>query len=50
MATFLIDYENVFAHVGLKGAEFLNENDKVYIFYSQSCPSIRKDGMNWLEE
>lgn len=46
MATFLIDYENVFAHVGLKGAEFLNENDKVYFFYSQACPSIRKDEMD----
>ena len=25
MAAFLVDYENVFAHVGLKGVEFLND-------------------------
>ena len=29
MAAFLVDYENVFAHVGLNGAEFLNESDRV---------------------
>ena len=28
MAAFLVDYENVSAHVGLKGAEFLNESDR----------------------
>lgn len=46
MATFLIDYENVCAHMGLKGTEFLNENDKVFIFYSQYCTSIRRDEMD----
>lgn len=45
MAAFLIDYENVFAHVGLKGAEFLKSDDKVIIYYSKTCSSIRRDEM-----
>lgn len=45
MASFLVDYENVSAHVGLKGAEFLNQNDRLTIFYSKNCQNIRKDEM-----
>lgn len=46
MAAFLVDYENVFSHIGLKGAEFLNESDRVIIFYSKACQNIRKDDMD----
>lgn len=46
MAAFLVDYENVSGHAGLKGAEFLNENDRIIIFYSNTCQSIRKDEMD----
>lgn len=46
MAVFLVDYENVSAHVGLKGAEFLNESDRLIIFYSKTCQNIRKDEMD----
>ncbi|MGN0336868.1 MAG: PIN domain-containing protein [Lachnospiraceae bacterium] len=45
MAAFLVDYENVFAHVGLKGVEFLNSSDSLTIFYSKTCQNIRKDEM-----
>ena len=45
MAAFLVDYENVFSHAGLKGVEFLKETDKVTIFYSKVCQNIRKDEM-----
>ena len=43
MAAFLVDYENVFAHVGLKGVEYLNGRDRLTIFYSKACQNIRKD-------
>jgi hypothetical protein len=46
MAVFLVDYENVYFKEGLKGADYLNENDKLTIFYSNACPSIRRDEMN----
>jgi hypothetical protein len=46
MAVFLVDYENVSFKEGLKGANCLNENDKVILFYSNACPSIRRDEMN----
>ena len=45
MAAFLVDYENVFAHVGLKGVEYLNGRDRLTIFYSKACQNIRKDEM-----
>ena len=47
MATVLIDYENVGGAYGLEGAEYLNEKDDLCIFYSKSCPNIRRaDSMN----
>ena len=41
MATILVDYENVSTIDGLKGVEYLNENDTLIIFYSQCCEKIR---------
>ena len=43
LATFLADYENVAMIDGLKGVEYLNENDRIIIFYSEHCPKIRYD-------
>ena len=49
MATILIDYENVFASNGLKGVDALKEDDKLIIFYSNSCGKIRKDYLQSIE-
>ena len=45
LATILVDYENVSTTEGLKGAEYLNENDTLIIFYSQCCEKIRAEYM-----
>ena len=45
MAAFLVDYENVCSHGGLKGVEYLKETDRVTIFYSNVCSKIRRDEM-----
>lgn len=45
MATFMIDYENVNATNGLKGAEYLEPGDSVYLFYSQYCGKIKAEYM-----
>lgn len=50
MATILVDYENVYAANGLKGVEYLNPSDTLYIFYSQSCGKIRCDDMEAIEK
>lgn len=50
MATILVDYENVYAANGLKGVEYLNTSDTLYIFYSQSCGKIRYDYMEAIEK
>lgn len=44
MAAFLIDYENV-SGAGLKGVQYLKENDILVLFYSKSCKMIRNDDM-----
>ena len=41
MATILVDYENVSTTDGLKGVEYLSENDTLIIFYSQCCEKVR---------
>ena len=50
MATILVDYENVSTTEGLKGAEYLNENDTLIIFYSQCCEKIRAEYIELIEQ
>lgn len=50
MATILVDYENVFSTDGLKGAEYLSENDTLIIFYSQCCEKIRAEYIDMIEK
>lgn len=50
MAVILVDYENVWAANGLKGVEYLNTNDTLYIFYSQCCGKIRAEYMDAIEK
>lgn len=50
MATILIDYENVSTTGGLKGVEYLNENDTLIIFYSQCCEKIRAEYIEMIEK
>lgn len=49
MATILVDYENVSATDGLKGAEYLEEKDTLIIFYSQCCEKIRAEYIEQIE-
>lgn len=49
MAIFLVDYENVWNQRGLAGAEFLNENDSLYLFFSSSCEKIRAEYIKEIE-
>lgn len=41
MAAILVDYENV-RDDGLYGAEYLTEDDTLFIFYSEACKNIKK--------
>ena len=50
MAAILVDYENVSTTDGLKGVEYLNENDTLIIFYSQCCEKIRAEYMDMIEK
>ena len=50
MAMILVDYENVCTTDGLKGVEYLNENDTLIIFYSQCCEKIRAEYIDMIEE
>ena len=50
MATILVDYENVSMTDGLKGAEYLDENDTLIIFYSQCCEKIRTEYIEMIEK
>lgn len=50
LAAILVDYENVFASDGLKGVEYLNENDTLIIFYSQCCEKIRAEYIDMIEK
>ena len=50
MATILVDYENVSMTDGLKGVEYLNENDTLIIFYSQCCEKIRAEYIEMIEK
>lgn len=50
MATILVDYENVSTTDGLKGVEYLSENDTLIIFYSQCCEKIRAEYIEMIEK
>ncbi len=50
MATILVDYENVQGFQGLKGVEYLNESDRLIIFYSVSCMKIAAEYMDPIRE
>ena len=50
MATILVDYENVSTTDGLKGVEYLNENDTLIIFYSHCCEKIRAEYIEMIEK
>lgn len=50
LATILVDYENVSTTEGLKGAEYLNKNDTLIIFYSQCCEKIRAEYIELIEQ
>lgn len=50
MAAILIDYENVGAKNGLDGVEFLNSNDKMFIFYSNAYEKIRAEYIRTIEK
>ncbi len=50
LATILVDYENVYTSDGLKGVEYLNENDTLIIFYSQCCEKIRAEYIDMIEK
>ncbi|MBR2949439.1 MAG: hypothetical protein IKC46_06225 [Lachnospiraceae bacterium] len=50
MAAILVDYENVSASDGLKGVEYLNENDTLIVFYSQCCEKIRAEYIDMIEK
>ena len=50
MATILVDYENVQGFQGLKGVEYLNENDHLIIFYSATCMKIAAEYMDPIRE
>lgn len=48
--TTILDYENVSTSDGLKGVEYLNENDMLIIFYSQCCEKIRAEYIHMIEK
>lgn len=50
LVTILVDYENVSSTDGLKGVEYLNENDTLIIFYSQCCEKIRAEYIEMIEK
>ena len=50
MASILVDYENVSMTDGLKGVEYLNENDTLIVFYSQCCDKIRAEYIEMIEK
>jgi len=50
METIRVDYENVISTDGLKGVEYLNENDTLVIFYSQCCEKIRVEYIEMIEK
>lgn len=49
MAVIMVDYENVWAKGGLKGAEYLTEEDVLFIFYSQCCGKIKAEYFEQIE-
>ena len=50
MATFLIDYENVWMKNGLQGVEYLTEDDILCLFYSRCCDKIQAETMNIIKD
>ncbi|WP_022765305.1 PIN domain-containing protein [Butyrivibrio sp. XPD2006] len=49
MATIFVDYENVHRSYGLRGAEYLNKGDKLFVFYSNVCDKIHNDDLIKIE-
>ena len=49
MSTFLIDYENV-GESGLKGVEYLQVDDRLVLFYSDVCKTMRRDDLDRIEK
>ncbi|MCR4617274.1 MAG: hypothetical protein K5669_03675 [Lachnospiraceae bacterium] len=50
MATILVDYENVQSTYGLRGAEYLNDKDRLVLFFSESCLKISAGYMEDIEK
>lgn len=49
MAVVLVDYENVSSSRGMRGVEYLNAGDKLYVFYSACCAKIRNEEVNYIK-
>lgn len=43
MSAFLIDYENINGASILPGLDLLSPQDKLILFYSKACSSLRKE-------
>ena len=50
MATILVDYENVSGSKGMKGVEYLTQNDHLIIFYSSTCHNIAGEYMDSIKD
>ena len=50
MALILVDYENVSSSRGLRGVEYLNAGDKLYVFYSECCAKLRTEELNYIKD
>ncbi len=50
MAIVFVDYENVYMSYGLRGAEYLNKGDKLYIFYSDTCNKLHNDDIEKIKK
>lgn len=46
----MVDYENINCSDGLKGIEYLTEEDKIYIFYSKFCEKIKREYIDIIEK
>ena len=49
MATIIIDYENV-KDTGLKGIDSLCEEDKLAVFFSNTCSTISQECVDYIQE
>ncbi|MBP3505935.1 MAG: hypothetical protein J6K43_05985 [Lachnospiraceae bacterium] len=50
MLTILVDYENVYGSDGLNGVSDLTKNDKLIIFFSDSCKNISQENLDCIEQ